>query len=139
MSSQEQPPPTCGPGMWALSHPWPPREVHIHTWLEEKGGARSKNGIAGRLSGETPSQHRGQTDCQCCSPVVAALCPLQSSSPQEPEATDIVAVFASQAHRTTESQHRIDTHRAHMHPALPMWKLRPREGLGVGCNALVMG
>jgi hypothetical protein len=70
--------------------------------------------------------------------VVAALCPLRSLGPLEPEATDAAAMFACQTHRALGYQHRIDMHSGHLQPAFPMGKLRPRERLGVNYRALVM-
>lgn len=69
--SQGQPPPTCGPGMWAMSHLWPPREVHTHTWLEEKGECKVQEWNSWEAVWQNSYiTQRAKSDCQCQPPCV---------------------------------------------------------------------
>lgn len=103
MSSQEQPPPTCGPGMWALGHLWPPREVHTHTWLGEKGGAKVQEWSSWKVVWQTSYVAEGKLRLSALLSLWwQALCPPQSLGSLQPEATDAAAMLAcqdSQDHR----------------------------------------
>lgn len=81
--SQERPPPTCGPGMWALSHLWPPREVHMHMSWTRTGSARTRNGtVSWKTVWQNYLTQRAKSDCQCHLLAVPVLCPLQALDPQ---------------------------------------------------------
>lgn len=78
--NQERPPPTCGPGMWALSRLWPPGEVHVHMQLEENWERKDQEWDSWKAVWQNLT--RGQrSDWQCHLPAVPALCPLQALEP----------------------------------------------------------